>query len=519
MRCSWLWLALLLGGCARQQQPAAFQRVALLPIENLAADPALAVDAAAMRLAIWEALQTQPSFFATLAGHRRDLPELRAAFVVDGYVAAGRFQLRLNDEPVSCAGTLADCVGRVSTEIAKKLGVTARPIPSAETLRQVGKSSIGDGGAAALEQAATADPLFATVWLAWAGQRQALGGPAAAVGVLARAPLAAMPPYEAARVRARVAELKQDRQGFARAVMELARLSPGDAEVQDRAAQEATFIRDYAAAAEIYDRILTVSQTAPVLNQAAYTAALQGDRAKAEKYADGAMKAGENDPQYVDTRGEIAYFFGDYANAAKYFDQAAALNVTFLGGLELWKAADAARLAGNKTAAGAFFQRYLDFRTKAGVRNTLLLQAIWEWRGDEQEEALQKLQTAANSMERGKALFLLGLAALNKRDFAAAERFQREIDRSAIEGAFLRSLIAGLPPPPGVPVPPEAMAALHLYLRGDMAGATKSFAAAREKLDPRTEGQWRKFEALLRGQKADRLMPVSPDDWLAVLLR
>ena len=39
------------------------------------------------------------------------------------------------------------------------------------------------------------------------------------------------------------------------------------------------------------------------------------------------------------------------------------------------------------------------------------------------------------------------------------------------------------------------------------------------KLDPFSEGQWRKLEAALDGRKPQGLLPASPDDWLAVLLR
>ena len=162
-----------------------------------------------------------------------------------------------------------------------------------------------------------------------------------------------MTPYDAARVRARIAELKQDRGAFVKAMADLARSSPADIEIQDRAAQEATRNRDYAVAAEIYDRLLAVAQPVALLNQAAYVAAYQGDRMKAERLANTAKQAAPNDPQYADTRGEIAYYFGDFKTALQNFEEGAALNAAFLGGLEYWKAADAARMSGDRARAEA----------------------------------------------------------------------------------------------------------------------------------------------------------------------
>ena len=68
-------------------------------------------------------------------------------------------------------------------------------------------------------------------------------------------------------------------------------------------------------------------------------------------------------------------------------------------------------------------------------------------------------------------------------------------------------------------MPAEAIASLHFYLKNDTVGAVKAFAIAKQKLDPRLEGTWKKYDALLAGRKPENLMPVSPDDWLAILLR
>jgi hypothetical protein len=272
-------------------------------------------------------------------------------------------------------------------------------------------------------------------------------------------------------------------------------------------------------AAEIYDRLIGLAPDPRFFNQAAYLAAFMGDRAKAERYAGSAQNSAPTDPAYLDTRGEVAYFFSDFGPASRYFEQAASVNVTFMNGLELWKAADAARSSGDQARASVLLRRYLEFRTKNGSPNTLILEAVWEWRGNSDESAINKLRAASDSSERGKALFLLALMALNKRDFAAAESYRRQLDANAIETAFLASVMDGSALPPGIPFPAEAIAALHHYLRGRNKAAIDLYAVAKTKMDPFAEGQWRKFEASLNGRKPTGLLPASPDDWLAVLLR
>ena len=122
-------------------------------------------------------------------------------------------------------------------------------------------------------------------------------------------------------------------------------------------------------------------------------------------------------------------------------------------------------------------------------------------------------------MERGKALFLQALIALNHRDFAAAKTLRLQMEPNSIESGFVRSLMDGSAPPPGLPFPNEAVSALHHFITGDKKAASEALAIAKKQLDPLSEGHWRKLEATLEGRKPVGLLPPSPDDWLAVLLR
>lgn len=511
MRCSWLGVLILLAACSRQETPQ-YRRVALPPLENLTGDDAGAAEAQALRLAIWDGLQGQPRIFASMVGHRRDLAELGPALVVDGYVAKNRFYLRLNDQPVACDGALEDCLGRLTGAVGAALAAEKRTVPKAATLRAVAK---GDD----LEPVIKADPLFASGWQAWAAQAQRQGGVTAALAVLERAPVGQMTPYDAARIRATLAELRQDKKAHAAAMIALAEQSPADLDLQEKAAQEATAGRNFAAAMGLYERLVSMTRHPKFSDQLAYAALFAGDMAKAESAAAAAMAAAPNEPSFAATRGEVAYASGNYAAAAQHFEGAANLNATFAGGMALWKAAFSARRAGDKGRAEALLQRYLDLRAKGGMRNPLVVQAVWDWHGEAPEAAVEKLRAASQSTERGKALFLLGLMALNKLDFAGAERVRRDLDVNTVESVFLGSLIAGTPLPPGAPFPPAAIRALQLFLKDNKAGAAKELAGAWEGIHPAMESQWRKLESLISGAKLKGELPPSPDDWLAVLLR
>jgi len=502
-----LLLAMALAGCARNEGPK-IRRLVLAPIENLRGDDAGAADAAAMQLAVWDALQGQPSLHAVMAQHRRELAGMPGAAVLEGYVDRTGFRLTLNGEPVGCAGALDVCAGQVEGEVAGRLRARPRRVLQAETLRCLAGAGKAEE---CLARAVKVDGRSALVWLRMSGVSTG--------AVLAQADVKAMDPYDRARVELAAAEWRRDRVGAARAMVNLAGASPADVDLQTRAAQAALSVGDCADGLALYEALLARAPEPGTQSRAAFAAALAGDRAKAERLAELACAGAQNDAEMWDSRGEIAYFYRDFSAASRYFEDAANRNVARMGGLSLWKAALAARRAGERERGEAFFRRYLELRAQGGQRNALLLQAVWAWMGEDAEEAAAKLGEAAQSSERGKALFFRALMALHDRDFGLAGQLRRELDGASIEAALLGSLLEDLPPPPGLPFPAEAVAALRLYLRGDVAGAKARWEESRAKMNPGTSGQWRRLDGLLNGEREIAAGTASPDDWLAVLLR
>ena len=514
MRCSLvLLLAAALAGCGKRDGNA-FRRIVLTPIEDLRS--AGGPEAAAMQLAVWDALQAQHTVHVVMAQHRRELAGLPAYAVLEGYVDGGGFRLTFNGEPVGCEGTLETCAGRVVTEVAGRMGARQRQVLSAGALRCLAGAGNPDE---CLAQAVKTDGRSALVWLRLAGRAMETGGPAAALAVLGRADVESMEPFDRARVRLAAAEWRQDRIGAARALVSVAGASPADVDLQGRAAQAALSVGDYTDGLALYEALLARVPDPRVQSRAAFAAALAGDRAKAERLAEMACAGAKNDAEMWDSRGEIAYFYRDFDAASRYFEEAASRNVALFGGLDLWKSALAARQAGQRERAEAFFRRFLELRAQAGQRNPLILQAVWAWLGGEDEAAVAKLGEAAQSSERGKALFLRALIALHQRDFGLAGQLRREMDPASIETGLLASLLEDVAPPPGLPFPAEAVGALRAYLRGDLARAKAGLVAMRAKTNPGTAGQWRKFEGLLAGEKTTGTGTPSPEEWLAVVLR
>jgi tetratricopeptide (TPR) repeat protein len=488
----------------------------VLPLDDLTVEGS--AEPLALRVALTEALEAQPSLNVVAPAHRRGLAELQPSHTVDGYVATRRFHILLNQEPIQCAGTFSDCMPRIVSAVCGRLGVQPRPLPKPETLLAIAQAHRSPEQAATLlEKAAQADPKFSMVWLnrsAWFTSR---GDPANALRILNEAPIGEMSAFDAARIRLQAADMRQDRQARLSALLELARNAPADIQVLGQAAAETLAARRFKESQTVFERLLTLTNDPAVANDAAYAAAYAGDRSAAEGHIATARRLAPKSWQYADSEGEIAYLFGDYAKAAKHFLEAAGLDIR--DGIDLWKAAEAHRQASESAPAAAAFERFRSHRAKGEQRNTLFLKAVWDWRNGRSEDAIRGLRDLETSSERSKALFYNALIALSQRDFGFAESYRARMEANTVESVLLRSLISGAPLPPGLQVNPDSLSALHFYLKGDRTRALPLLAKARSTFHPYTEGSWPKLDAVLRNGKPERLLPSSPDDWVAFLLR
>lgn len=520
MHCRWAAgaILLLIAGCSRKDESAGIRRVALPPIENLTRE-ATSVAGEALRIAVWDSLLAQARVHPLLVAHQRDLAELGSANVLQGYISDGRIHLQLQDRVIECSGAFAACMPRVVGEIASYFGAAGRTAMQPNTALAIAQSRSATAGKADLQLAAEQDSANGTLWLAWADTVRRTDGVDAAAAILSKAPTGQMNAVDATRVALNQADLHKDSNARLEALLKLASLSPADSLVQAQAAETAIALRRFKEAVAVYENALATSADTAMRNQAAYAAAFLGDQEKAIKFAADNARAAPASAPVADTQGEIVFLFGRYAEAAKHFQRAADSDATFGAGIAYWKAAEALRLAGDNSGAARLAEQYFEFRRKAGQPNTLLLEAIWDWRRGADDEALSKLGQAEGTTDRNRAIFLEALIALNRRDLSAARNFAGRMEPNTAEAVVLRCLVDGTVPPPQIRVPAPLLLALHAYAHGDNKKAAELYNAGIQQVHPFQTASWPLLEAKLKGAKPTGVLPISPDDWVAVLLR
>lgn len=510
MRFRYALLAILFtAGCSRQEAPA-LRTLVLAPIENLTSD-ARDPSPEALQTGLWAVLQAQPDLAASVVNHRREAAGLTNAIVLTGYAAPNRFHLTVDEKPFSCRGTLADCLPVLSSEIAKALQLQPRPLPKIESLLALAKARNAPLAETAqlLEQATDTDPLFSSAWLARASHAFSQAGPAAASAVLAKAPVARMAPYEAARIKLQSADLSANQSARTAALLQLAPLVPADLSVQLQAGTAAAALRDFDAAIRIYRRTLAFGPNPAIQNELAYALAVKKDQKAAMETIGAVLAAASNDPRYLDSAGDIAFFFRDYKQAAAHYGKSAEIDATFLGGFTLYKSALAAHHAGDVAKADAAFATYLDLRAKSGdAASQPMLEALWKYRTGRKPQGLEILDKQTSP----RAALFRGLALLAKHDFDAAEALARKLGAGDAASHILLALARKTPAPPGYPIPATALDAAYHHLHGDAAAAKKSVTEFRARLHPYQESAWPQ----LAGEQ--NVFPATLDDWLAFLL-
>lgn len=293
-------------------------------------------------------------------------------------------------------------------------------------------------------------------------------------------------PIDVARLEVLRAAMKRDTAKTVEALEKLAAIAPADINVQQRAAAALVEARRFKEGVAIYERILAFGPNPAFANEAAYAAAFAGDRAKAENFVARALQGAPNAPRFIDTAGDLAYFFGDYAAAARHY---AAAN----GHL---KAAEAFALAGDMPNAEAMLAKQPD----DGLNKALLL-----WRTKRDVTLLEKSTNP-------RVPFYLALAKLHAKDFAGAKALRQRIKQPSIEFVILSALIDAPPPNAG-----EAVHAVHAFLRGDKEKCLAQIAAAKAKLHPFADSSLRRIEDAVKGEKRTGYIPAALDDWLAFL--
>jgi tetratricopeptide (TPR) repeat protein len=396
---------LVFSGCARQGPQGAL-RLAILPFENLSGDPELdwmrRGFPEVIRLQLTGVPGTNPATLLSL----RDAPASGATRLVHGYFQQyrGRLQVHAGVEDARTHRTLetiyatAPAGGFVAAAatLSEQLDAAARPPgtrnPDAVRFLIEGLESVDAGVARqAFDRAIAADPGFGAAhvaWVEWLAARGDREGALAAIASAARREVR-IAPIERARLRLLGARLEGERRAQRPPLVELARLTPADADVFRALAEIDLTGRLYREAAGWYRRAAGLEpENAPLLNQLGYALAYAGDLEAAVEALSRYRELRPKEANPLDSLGDVHYRVGRFSEAEKYYLEAHARQPAFLLGGALYKAAWARLMTGDVKGADAFFGRFL----KAREKDPLLVyrQAQWEFLSGRRQQALAR---------------------------------------------------------------------------------------------------------------------------------
>jgi tetratricopeptide (TPR) repeat protein len=427
-------LTAVLPGCGRRQQDGV-RRVAVVAFDNQSGDAALD----------WQSRGIADGIVLALTGSPRSaavyVPALAGAFasrpthIIHGYISArGRAHAAVEDATthriVAEASASGPSAAAIAQELARRIEPSARPLNiSDEALRAFSEGSF--------ERAASLEPAFGAAYTGWATAALAKGDRAAAEKAIA-AGLArgeSIGALERAQLQLAAARLSGDRAATRRALLSLTQAAPADAAAFRALAPIDTGRRSFADAARWYDEAIARDPDPDLYNAAAYVRAYGGDLEGAVNRIEIYRRLRPNEANPLDSRGEIHYHLGRFAEAERDFLASFEKDPSFLGGAALYKAAWARLRTGDLAGADAHMARYL--KTLSGER-AAVLQAQWEFVTGRREQAFKRL---ANAQSPAAAAHL-AVWSLESGDRALAATHVARVPMQSAAGAALRLVLA-----------------------------------------------------------------------------
>ncbi len=304
----------------------------------------------------------------------------------------------------SASGAPAD-IAAVADALARRFSPSAAApaTRNAEALRQYAAAVEGrdpEFAAGTASAAIAADPNFGPPYLLLAQLRLSRQDRAGAAGVLeqALARAGAMTPVERARLELELAAIRADPAGRDRALDALARLTPADPGVWSALAQAAVARHDYKRASASFDKALAVQpEDSALLNAAGYAAAYAGNLAAAMAALRRYETLRPNEANPGDSMGDVNFYCGRFAEAEKFYLEAARKDPGFNNGGPLWKAAFARLMTGDVAGADALAKRFIEAREAAHDPLAEFRKAEWSWHSGRRRPALERLLAIAQT--------------------------------------------------------------------------------------------------------------------------
>lgn len=434
-------------------------RFAVLRIENLTGNPALDWAGRGVSESLWRMLDGAISGVvvgtpalnrvnATLGKRAPGAPGVSseragamgasANHAITGYLesAGAGLRLVLADEDMSLQTTprLISVYGRTVLDVVASAarGLAEKPHPAPTTSEEAlrvwvqGLEKSGPQEVAQYQLAVARDPDFGPAWVSLVNATAQLDR-TAAIGLLEKASMRALPPLDRAALEVERADLSGNRASRLQALRAYSALSPGDVLLLRNVAEQESFSGNFAAAAADYRKTVAILPAdVASLNQAGYNFAWAGNYDEAvralREYA--LLRPSEANP--VDSLGDVNYWFGRYKEAAANYAAAHAKDPQMLSGGNLYKAAWAQFRSGDTKSADALFNQFLKSQEASQNSAISVVQGDWLYRSGRPKEALELLRKASDAAREpaAKAMLSVEMAILQlaEGDRAAALR-------------------------------------------------------------------------------------------------
>ena len=398
----------LLGACG-ERHAARVERLALLPPENLTANPSHDWYGHALAAIVSEELIGSPRLDPQAVASIREASAFQATEIVHGYFTErdGQLWLRMVVEDTATNHIVenfrldggGDAVLPLAEAVTRRLGVPARDFGTDNpvAIRAFGEAlATADAGerASALERALDADPHFAEALLATARALLSRGERERARD-LVRAAAENPSHYDEislARFNIFLASLDQDSTATAQALAQIATATPADWDMAGRTAQAMLGLHRYEEAAAWFGKAVQANPSRTELwNSRAYAQAYAGDIEGARRSLERYRQGDPDSPNVYDSLGEVYFHCRGYSDAVRYFLETCAKAPDFQGSVALVKAARARLMLGDLSGADELFQQYTELRRQAGDPWIDYRAAEWEFTTGRRRQAIDSL--------------------------------------------------------------------------------------------------------------------------------
>ena len=377
----------------------------MLPVENLSGDSSLDWAGGALAQAVVEQLTGTIAILPIRVDSISDAYGVHAARALEAYLSRenGRLRISLTVEDLNTnraaqsAAASADGVLPLAETIARQLASNARPLGTSN------ETAFQNFAAGRYEDAVKADANFGAAYVYWARDLVSRGRADEALRVAGLARGREVRPIDKARLDVLAATLKGDATARLNALAELAKVIPSDADVLRSLGEAALHARRFSASADWFRKAAQVDPSNGVYwNSLGYSLAyardLKGALVAIEQY----QKVAPDRVNPLDSRGEIYFYFGRFADAEKAFLSAYEKNRGFLGGAELLKAAHARMMQGDLARADELFGNFIEANKDSMAEYR---RARWEYITGRKRQAVQRLAQFAGHASGDAAAF------------------------------------------------------------------------------------------------------------------